>query len=103
MRTINCYFCQSELETHFNCNIECVKCAQDNQLRQVINTLDELNGRFIYAHIYPDDEWHIRLELNNNITCIKSKLVRGRIITLKGFPITLSNVKEKLKMCLLFQ
>jgi hypothetical protein len=103
---IKCYFCQKEfLWNVWKATYDCVSCASSYQLERVASTFTRNTRKeyeLLYAHIF-FDKWHIRFHIKDNETWIEPELATKRIAKLNGFPINLSNAREKLKLCLAFQ
>ena len=90
-----CYFCNFKFNNNGDTNYYCNECPLKYNLTYVITTYDSM-GEIKYAHIYYNF-YHVRLHLKENYTVVDRILVN-----LPGLPLNPSNVKEKLKLYMLF-
>ena len=102
-----CYFCGQETaktieQKGYSAHYDCLDCQRKFNHKRVITTLYE-DGRLMYAHIFTNDDWQIRLNLEENITVIEPALTTNPTIVIPGYLITLANAKEKLKLCLIYR
>lgn len=127
---MNCYFCSNELHLPTKTGsggLLCDHCAQTHHLYKVQNFIS--NGNLAFVSIWPDPPKFVtipnialkipsRMELIGRHYCIRLDLIdnttdildsndmlsykKGIILQLPGFPITPSNARNKLKLCLLF-
>jgi hypothetical protein len=104
----NCYFCgalitKSNEESFHHTHFYCVLCQENFDYKKVITTIHG-NGELMFAHIITNDDWQIRLVLDGNPeTHIEPATSSSPKIVLSGYPINLTNAKEKLKLCLIYQ
>lgn len=104
-----CYFCNTpDTSLSSLVNIICPACPFKHNLSDVITTykLDAFLNvvDILYAHIYWSG-YHIRLHLKENYTVIFNANILSfhqEALRLPGFPINPSNIKEKLKLYLVF-
>lgn len=125
---MNCPFCQTELikeDTHY-CHLTCTNCNKLHGLETIFNWHNE-ELEFIHfyinspgyqikaiqvgprhfpgsVHYYQSGQrYHVRLELLNNKTWVGlSNDSCTHLMWLPGTNFTPANVKDKLKMCLVF-
>jgi hypothetical protein len=96
-----CYFCQGQISpVDF-----CWRCSNDNDLSSVFTIYED--GYPIVAHIYlkptPRHQWHVCLWITGNYTEIENVGVGSvELLRFAGLPLTPANVKDKLKLYLLF-
>ena len=104
MMNLSCYFCNNDKQnlskaresTYFYCD----NCCRIYDLNDVITILPK------YVHIFTIKKnitYQVRLHLESNFTkiiCLDSSL--DSLLTVPGFTINPSNVKDKLKTYLLF-
>jgi hypothetical protein len=113
---IPCYFCQTPLNFYEPAILhqDCGQCDQRPKICQATTTHEFEKKVVIYAHLFVSEKWqennfnnkflyeayHIRWSLQNKTTTISH---RGNpILTVSGFPFTIDNAPEKLKLYLTF-
>lgn len=116
-----CYFCQSPiiLFDHDAENYDCLECMKKYDLHRVVMTMSR--GKLWYVHIYVDlgnknsRRYHVRLHLQENLTQVFSiyrMTLQGFPVDsvdsydinmiIPGFPLTSSNIKNRLLTFLVF-
>ena len=102
---MNCYFCNSFIGAADLINFNCDDCAQKYDLTAVVNSVKRSFNvcELLYVHIFYD-KYHIRLYINGNETTIScdNAAPEHNILTLQGFPLKPSNIKDRLKLLLVF-
>jgi hypothetical protein len=97
-----CFFCQQSKGNftslmHFYCD----SCPTNYQLSAVISTYDTIDEtKILYVHLHlGDPPVYVRLHLEENKTIVWTT---GFDVEMVGFPITIHNVRKKIRTYLTF-
>ena len=103
----SCYFCQRTLSSKYPPHWDCHFCAEEHQVYRVVTTYTDAG--LLYVHIFINENIQVRMHMQENLTYVErawddpDTSEDKYLIKMEGFPITLSNAKQKIKLYLTFR